>query len=228
MNVERHNFAKQSSTFSVTYKLARKMKSELSPIFSISCAHLRAFSGLTFPLNPFVFHRLRTSRDNYRGWGCLALSATALPIRVNPCSSVVSFSPPATRLFSILYKRVRKSLKTSTFKSLYFHTHAHSFAGSPVFSTTSQKHTGGYTPILSDSGIFGPLACRARVRALLGARQDQALPLGDERLVRVPAWPERRATPHFLLLASVLPCILASASSPLPRNPAVLPCVIQL
>ncbi len=48
-----------------------------------------------------------------------------------------------THLFSMGYKRVRKSLKTSTFKSLHFHTLAHSFPASIVFSITSQKHTGG-------------------------------------------------------------------------------------
>ena len=41
----------------------------LFSLFSISCAHCCAFYGLAFPLNPFVFYRLRTSRDNYRGWG---------------------------------------------------------------------------------------------------------------------------------------------------------------
>jgi hypothetical protein len=84
----------------------------------------------------------------------LVLNAPPSPIRVNPCPSVVSFSPPATRLFSISYKRVRNILKTKTFKSLYLHTHAHSFFGSPAFSTTSQEHTGGYAPGLSDFGIL--------------------------------------------------------------------------
>jgi hypothetical protein len=50
-------------------------------------------------------------------------------------------------VFSISCKRVRNILKTSTFKSLCFHTHAHSFAASPVLSTTSQKHTGGTHPL---------------------------------------------------------------------------------
>ena len=89
--------------------------------------------------------------------------------RVSPLPTVAAASPymefrtthsrihktaPTTPSFSNSYKRVRNSLKTSTFKSLYFHTHAHSFVGSPVFSTTSQKHTGGIHPKLSDFGIF--------------------------------------------------------------------------
>jgi hypothetical protein len=45
--------------------------------------------------------------------------------------------------FSVSYKRVRNVLKTSNFKYLYFHTHAHSSVGSLLFSTTSRKHTGG-------------------------------------------------------------------------------------
>ena len=62
----------------------------------------------------------------------------------------------AKRLFSISYKRVWMSLKTGDFKSLYFHTHPHSFAGSPVFSTTSQKRTEGIPqncPILGFSAF---------------------------------------------------------------------------
>ncbi len=150
MSTDRNNLAKRTPVFSRIYQLARKFQSDLNPLFSISSARFHALSGLALPPNPFIFNRLRTSTVDYRGWGCPALPATALPIRVyphegvNPRPSVVPFSPPATRLFSRLYKRVRSSLKTSALKYLYFHTLAHSFAANPVFSTSSQKHTGGW------------------------------------------------------------------------------------
>ncbi len=66
-------------------------------------------------------------------------------------------------VFSVSYKRVRNSLKISTFKSLYFQAVAHSLS---LFSCKSficnhvSKTTGGYTPKLSDSGIFAPMHAR--------------------------------------------------------------------
>jgi hypothetical protein len=57
----------------------------------------------------------------------------------------LSLSP----LFSYSCKRVRNSLKTRNFKSLSFHTHAHSFAVSPVFATHTQNNPGVYTPVTS-------------------------------------------------------------------------------
>ncbi len=39
-----------------------------------------------------------------------------------------SFPLPQLPVFSVAYKRVRNSLKTNTFRSLYFHTHAHSLS----------------------------------------------------------------------------------------------------
>ncbi len=44
----------------------RKVRN-LTPLFSISSALFSAFAHLTFPPNPFVFYRLRTFSDNYRG-----------------------------------------------------------------------------------------------------------------------------------------------------------------
>ena len=49
-------------------------------------------------------------------------------------------SHPPSPLFSNSCKRVRIPLKTRTFKSLCFHTHAHSFAVSPVFATLTQNN----------------------------------------------------------------------------------------
>jgi hypothetical protein len=46
-------------------------------------------------------------------------------------------------LFSDSCKIACMSFKMRDFKSLHFHTHTHSFAASSIFSTTSQKHTGG-------------------------------------------------------------------------------------
>ncbi len=147
MNVIRDNLAKHLRIFYRTYELARKNPIHLKPLFSISSAHSRAFSGLAFPPNPFSFYRLRTSRDNYRGWGCPAFSPPAhLAITVRQI----------TPSFSIPYKRVRNLLKISNFKYLCLHTHAHSFPASPAFSITSQKHTGGYTPKCPILG-FSPL-----------------------------------------------------------------------
>jgi hypothetical protein len=207
MSVERDNLAKQSSIFSFTYKLARRTQFYLKPVFSISFAHSCAFSGLAFFPNPFVFCRLRASRDNYRGWGCPALSPTAFPIRVYPRMGVyperlprvfstsgsprgASFSPPPTLMFSISYKRVRKPLKTSDFKYLYLHTHTHSFVGSLFFSTTSQKHTGGIPkncPILGSSPLTSPSTTGANGRRGGGRSQGYRVPqekhpLGNSRI----------------------------------------------
>src|ERR1700728_318225 len=43
-------------------------------------------------------------------------------------------------------QRVRNALNPIAFKSLNFHTHAYSFAATPVLSILSQKHTGGIYP----------------------------------------------------------------------------------
>ena len=55
-------------------------------------------------------------------------------------------TPSATPLFSHSCKRVRKMLKTRNFNSLCFHTHAHSFAVSPLFATHTQNTPGVYVP----------------------------------------------------------------------------------
>ncbi len=51
-----------------------------------------------------------------------------------------------TPLFTQSCKRVRNSLKIRNFNSLSFHTHAHSFAVSPLFATHTQNMPGVYVP----------------------------------------------------------------------------------
>ncbi len=51
-----------------------------------------------------------------------------------------------TPLFTQSCKRVRNSLKIRNFNSLSFHTHAHSFAVSPLFATHTQNVPGVYVP----------------------------------------------------------------------------------
>src|SRR5271154_948823 len=70
MSVQRDNFAKESSMFSVICKLARKLQSDLKPSFSISSALFCALVKSTLPPKPFIFNDWRTFSDNYRGWGC--------------------------------------------------------------------------------------------------------------------------------------------------------------
>ncbi len=85
----------------------------------------------------------RTFSDNYRGWGCPPISLNA-PHRIARASAR---KPSPSPLFSIHCKIVRISLKTSTFKSLYFQAVAHSLS---LFSCKSficnhvSKTTGGY------------------------------------------------------------------------------------
>jgi hypothetical protein len=71
MSTDLNNLAKRTPMFSSTYKLARKIKSELNPLFSISSAQFCAFAQFTFPPNPFIIYCLRTFSDNYRGVGVL-------------------------------------------------------------------------------------------------------------------------------------------------------------
>ncbi len=122
---------------------------ELNPLFSNSSARSVRILKITLLTNQFAFYDLPTFPDNYRGWGVPMISAAALPSRVNPCSSEVSFSPPATRVISESYKRARKSLKTSTFKSLHSQSLAHSlslfFCKSFICNHVS-KTTGGVYP----------------------------------------------------------------------------------
>ena len=90
------------------------------------------------------------------------------------CLIPASFPLPQPPVFSTPYKRVRISLKTSTFKSLYFQAVAHSLS---LFSCKSfiynhvSKTTGGYTPKLSDFGIFGSPAPR---RAILPDQSNRS------------------------------------------------------
>ena len=143
MSVERDNLDKQSPMLSVAYKLARELQSDLNPLFSISSALSCAFLGLTFPLNPLIFYRLPTSTVDHRGWGCPNFPASGPHLSAITCTRDGRNKLHLNHLLSIACKRVRISLKTSDFKSLYLHTHAHSFPGSPVFSITSQKLTRG-------------------------------------------------------------------------------------
>jgi hypothetical protein len=55
-------------------------------------------------------------------------------------------SDATSHFVSITCKRVRNSLKTRNFKSLSFHTHAHSFAVSPLFATHTLNTLGVYVP----------------------------------------------------------------------------------
>ncbi len=220
MNVEQDNSAKQSPMLSSTYKLAPKLQSDLNPLFSISSAHSCAVSGLTFLFNSIVFYRLRTSRDDYGGWGCPALSATALPIRVNPCPSAASFSAPATSVFSASYKRVRNILKTSTFKSLYFHTHVHSFLVSPLFASLTQNN-GGVYPETVRFWDFRPIhhslaapGCGlylepAKSKAGLYLQPAQIKSWGWATSVSCEFRPGRKGGP-MVFLASLPPCLRAS------------------
>jgi hypothetical protein len=77
MSADLNNLAERTPTFSSTYKLASKIKSDLTPVFSISSALFCTFSGLAFPLNPFIFCRLRTSRVDYRAWGVAPMLLSA-------------------------------------------------------------------------------------------------------------------------------------------------------
>ncbi len=60
-------------------------------------------------------------------------------------------TPSTTPLFSQSCKRVCISLKTRSFNSLSFHTHAHSFAVSPLFATHTQNILGVYVPPMLQS-----------------------------------------------------------------------------
>ncbi len=133
-------------TFSFPCESNLRKVRKLNPLFSIYSALFCAFAQLTFPPNPFIFCRLRTFLDDYRGWGYLNFPTSGVPSSAITRRRNARNELHLNHLLSIACKRVRKILKTSTFKSLYFHTHAHSSAASPVFSITSQKHTGGYTP----------------------------------------------------------------------------------
>jgi hypothetical protein len=70
----------------------------------------------------------------------------SLPLRVHPWLHFCCFCRSASPLFSQSCKRVRNSLKTRKFNSLSFHTHAHSFAVSPLFATHTQNTPGVYVP----------------------------------------------------------------------------------
>ena len=63
--------------FSSTSAFRARGARELKPVFSISSARYCAFSCLTFPPNPCIFYRLRTSRVNYPGWGVPGLTQSA-------------------------------------------------------------------------------------------------------------------------------------------------------
>ncbi len=51
---------------------------ELNPLFSNSSARFARVLKITLLPNPFIFYRLRTFSDNYRGWGCLPLLSTTI------------------------------------------------------------------------------------------------------------------------------------------------------
>ncbi len=63
----------------------------------------------------------------------------------------------ASPSFSYSCKRVRISLKLRNFKSLSFHTHAHSFAVSPLFATHTQNIPGVCVPPMLQSRLPEPL-----------------------------------------------------------------------
>jgi hypothetical protein len=79
MRVERDNSAKQPFIFSATYKLARKNRIHLKPLYSISSALFCAFAQSIFPRNQFIFCRLRTLSDNYRGVGVSVMFQDVVP-----------------------------------------------------------------------------------------------------------------------------------------------------
>jgi hypothetical protein len=62
---------------------------------------------------------------------------------IAPCTQLHK-NASTTPLFSHSCKRARNPLKTRNFKSLTFHTHAHSFAVSPLFATHTQNIPGVY------------------------------------------------------------------------------------
>ncbi len=131
-------------------------------------------------------------------------------------------------LFSNSYKRVRISLKTSTFKSLCFQAVAHSLSlfccKSFIYNHVSKTTGGGYTPKSVRFWDFplapnSPLACRAEVRR--GGRRRATCPWqphlysGDSYEVRNHA-KDRDAmkTPtiryfHFILLFVIAALVLS-------------------
>ena len=83
---------KLSPAFPSTYDPDPAHVRELSALFSIPSAHSCAFLKITLPRNPFIFYRLRTFSDNYRGWGYPSLPKS---IRIHTCPVIPCASQSA-------------------------------------------------------------------------------------------------------------------------------------
>ncbi len=83
----------QTPAFPATRDSNLRKVRKLTPLFSISSALFCVFAQLTFPPNPFVFYRLRTLLDNYRGWGYLPFWQLPSPLATRRFLFLVSLPP---------------------------------------------------------------------------------------------------------------------------------------
>jgi hypothetical protein len=114
--------------------------------------------------------------------------ASSLLIDPHPRTHFFALSAPETRLFSVNCKRVRNSLKTRNIKPLSFHTHAHSFAASHVFSTLSHFAPGVHIPAAKETSL---LALAESPRGLATQAVHHSRPSFIETHVSPVGWKRR-------------------------------------
>jgi hypothetical protein len=84
--------------------------------------------------------------------GTFARDRTMRTVSAQICAQV-PLQVTSFQSFANSSKRVRNSLIRRNFKTLCFHTHAHSSAACPLVSILSQKHTRGVYPTPHSSGL---------------------------------------------------------------------------
>ncbi len=191
MSVNLSDTANRTPIFSNTYKIAQKVRSKLTSLFSTPSALLRTLRKLIFPPNPFVLCRLRTLSDNYRGWGVSShlskhLSLSCTHFRKNTLSKPFIFNP--------LQKSAQVTENTRFQVPLFSYSCA-LFSRKSFFCLTYAKQRGGYTqncPILgfsahSRSPLLPPPGnqpTRARPQNSLARKSKWPAPLAAEKSTR--------------------------------------------
>jgi hypothetical protein len=106
------------STTASAFNSAQRSQHEraLSPLFSNSSARFARVLNITLLPNPFIFYRLRTFSDNYRGWGYLCILVLSGPCAISPTShdcAKLRNHQKLNHLFSVLSARTRNLRKVT-------------------------------------------------------------------------------------------------------------------